>query len=208
MTIAERPHSLEESVVSESPQPKNSFEAAHVEEILHDLHSVLHEQNYDANIFVTQMLSTEMEDLTVAIPQDVRSKTPLDESVPVTRGFVLYNDKGAMKGIGFDAFPGGSVRVIVGRTNETGGIDWKLPRDLPSDEKVRQKGTWKDVGTGIEIPLFERAGDIVVHMLTEDEKEGRSAQSRLRHQINPLLPKEMNLPDYANIYLPTNTTKK
>lgn len=210
MTIAEHPHSLEESVVtvSELSQPKTSFEVAHVGEILHDLHEALLERNYDANMFVQQMSSTDVADLAISIPKDVRSKPRSDEAVPITRGFVTYNDKGTMKGIGFDAFPNGSVRTIAGRPNENGGFEWRLPSDLPSEEKVRRTGTWKDAGTGIEIPIFERAGDTVVHMLTDSALEGRSAQSRLRHQINPLLPEGMDLPDYANIYLPTKTVKK
>jgi len=217
MTIAERPHSLEEHIispvseiprVSEMVQPQNSFEAAHVREILQDLHNALGKRDIDANMFVVQTSSAEIADVAISIPQDVRSKPRPIEVVPITRGFVLYNDEGAIKGIGFDAFSNGSIRAIAGRTNETGAVAWRLLKDLSSEEKVRSTGTWKDAGTGIEIPIFERAGDTVVKIADGDWQQGRAAQAQLRNHINPTLPKDINLPDYANKYLPTKAVKK
>ncbi|MBP9719532.1 MAG: hypothetical protein KBD46_03605, partial [Candidatus Levybacteria bacterium] len=87
MVLAERHSLLEEPSVSESPtvgellQQTDSFEVAHVGEILHDFHSVLLASDYDANMFVMQMSSTDGADLAASIPQDVRSKPRSEKAV-------------------------------------------------------------------------------------------------------------------------------
>lgn len=212
MAIAERPHSLGnvESYaasntlkIHKSIQQESSFYAAHVDEVLTDIHTALVANNYDVNTFVQTIPFSVAMSMVRPLQDNVTFREAPKDTSPVIRGTVIYNEGGKLKGIGFDTFADGSIRSIAGRTDETGTFAWMLLEDLPSKEKVRQTGTWTDPGTKIQVPVFERAGGIMVKMLSNTAQEGRVAQSHLRNQVNPALPHGIDLPDYAHEHLST-----
>ena len=126
----------------------------------------------------------------------------------VTRGVVVYKDGGEIKGIGFDTFSNGSIRAIAGRQDKDGVFGWMLLKNLPKEEKVKATGSRRDQETGTETILYERVGDMVVHVGEGGSEYGRLAQALLGTQIRALLPEGVSIPDYGNKYLPTLKRKK
>lgn len=208
MTLVEIPRSLTPSVEIADASVQTTFERAHVSEILHDIKVSLDGNGYPSEISLQVLSSRDLQHLVEQPPVLMQFHPREEREVPVTRGVVFYKQGREMKGIGFDAFPDGSVRAIAGRQNEDGVFDWMLLKNLPKEEKVRPFGTKKDLETGRETTIYQHVGDTVVHIGEGGPEYGRLAQALLGTHVRALLPEGVSLPDYANKYLPASNTKK